>query len=76
MLTEDFPKFPHVKTEECRTPAEIVENKCEDCILKCEDPKINSGWLDPLAKMLVSLLLTHICFLHHQSLLQSYQTFH
>ena len=47
MLTEDFPKFPHVKTEECRTPAEIVENKCEDCNLKCEDPKTNSGWLDP-----------------------------
>ena len=22
--------------------------KCEDCILKGEDPKINFGWLDPL----------------------------
>ena len=21
--------------------------KCEDCILKGEDPKISSGWLDP-----------------------------
>ena len=38
MKTEDFSKVPHIKTEERR--------KCEDCILKCEDLKINSGWLD------------------------------
>ena len=21
--------------------------KCEDCVLKCKDPKVNYGWLDP-----------------------------
>ena len=39
-------KFPRVKTEEWR-PAQSVKINCEDCILKCEDPKINSCWLDP-----------------------------
>ena len=38
--------FPHVKTELWR-PTENVKIKCEDCILKCEDHKIKSGWLDP-----------------------------
>ena len=38
-------KFLHVKTEEWR-PAQSGKIKCEDCILKCEDPKINSCWLD------------------------------
>ena len=42
---EDW-RFLHVKTEEWR-PAQSVKIKCEDCILKCEDPKINSCWLDP-----------------------------
>ena len=39
-------KFSHGKTEEWR-PAEKVKIKSEDCILKCEDPKIISCWLDP-----------------------------
>ena len=43
MKAEDFSLFP---CEECR-PAEKVMTKCEDCILKWEDPKINSGFLDP-----------------------------
>ena len=38
--------FPHVKTKEWR-PAECVNIKCEDCVRKCEDPKVNYGWLDP-----------------------------
>ena len=42
--TKDFFQFSsHVKTEEWR-PAENI--KCEDRILKFEDPKINYGWLD------------------------------
>ena len=40
------PSLPRVKTEEWRS-AKNVKIKCEDCILKCEDPKINCGWLDP-----------------------------
>ena len=48
MLTEDFPKFPHAKTEECRTPAEIVEIKCEDCILSVKIPKSTLSGLTPI----------------------------
>ena len=36
-----------MKTEK-RRPAENVKIKCGDCILKCEEPKIISCWLDPL----------------------------
>ena len=34
-----------METEELR-PAKYGKIKCEDCILKCEDPKLDSGWLD------------------------------
>ena len=37
------PNIPHVKTEEWRQ-AENVKIKCEECILQCDDPKINFGW--------------------------------
>ena len=42
-----FLNFPPVKTEEWR-PAESVKIKCENYVLKCEDPKVNYGWLDPI----------------------------
>ena len=31
--------------------------KCEDCIFKCEDPEVDSGWLDPMLAMFVDFLV-------------------
>ena len=47
--TLNFYQIFHImKTEEWRL-AEYVKVKCEDFIFKCGDPKLNSGWLDPIA---------------------------
>ena len=44
MKTEDFSK-----SSSCEdwSSADNVKIKCEDCILKCEDPKSNFDRLDP-----------------------------
>ena len=34
-----------MKTED-RKKGQNMKLKCEDCILKCEDPNVNFGWLD------------------------------
>ena len=48
MKTAGFSKMIHtrrMKTDEWKQAVD-VKIKCEDCFLKREDPKINSGWLD------------------------------
>ena len=37
--------FSKISTTEERRSAQSVKIKCEDGILKCKDPKINSCWL-------------------------------
>ena len=43
-----------MKTEEW-CPADSVKIKREDCVLKCEDPKVNYGWLDPQILLYITL---------------------
>ena len=51
------PNFTHVNSEEWR-PAKNVNINREDCILKCEDLKTNSGGLD-LQKRVPMIIIYH-----------------